>query len=145
MKQTIAHLLGFVLVIMLFSSCEKENEVPADILLSTTWKPGMQDKNPAINPPGNVRYSAVLTCQQDDTYHFNAKGALTINQGANKCNSDEPTIVTLPYTYNRATKELIIGGKKYTVAEESEEQVKYYAPVTSATGFEHLIFLLHKN
>ncbi|WP_162428315.1 hypothetical protein [Pontibacter pudoricolor] len=145
MKQIIACLLGFVLFIMLFSSCGKENEAPADILLSATWKPGMQDKNPATNPPGKVRYFAVLTCQQDDIYHFDAKGTLTINQGTTKCNAGEPTIATLPYTYNRTTKELIIDGMKYTVAEESGEQVKYYAPTASATEFEYLIFLLHKN
>jgi hypothetical protein len=73
------------------------------------------------------------------------RGALTINQGMDKCSGNEPATETLPYTYNRETKELIIDGFRYTVAEESKEQVKYYTPIPSSNGFEHLIFLLHKN
>jgi len=144
MKQTLTCLWGFALAVVLLSSCKKD-DVTADILLSTTWKPGMQDKNPASGPHGSIRYSAVLTCQQDDTYRFDSKGKLTINQGTNKCSTDEPATKSLSYSYNRETKELIIDGIRYTVVEETEEQVKYYVPVAYATGSEYLVYLLHKN
>ncbi|MBD1397171.1 hypothetical protein H9Q13_08350 [Pontibacter sp. JH31] len=143
MKKQKLTLLSVLLFILIFSSCAKEDENgPASILLSKEWKRGMVDKNPATNPAGRILYYAVQNCQKDDTFRFGANKALTINQGANKCVNNEPATTTVSYTYNETNKELIIDSFKYTLAEESKAQIKYYAPMSSQTGYDYIVYLL---
>lgn len=102
----------------------------------------MVDKNPSTNPSGRVLYYAVQNCEKDDTFIFGSNKELIVNQGTNKCVNEEPATTTLLYTYNESSKELIIDGIKYTIAEESKDQIKYYTYIPSATGNDYLVFLL---
>ena len=116
--------------------------MPASVLTSKTWKRGMVDKNPSTNPYGGVQYYPVQNCEKDDTFKFGSNNKLAINQGTNKCNSNEPATKTVSYSYTDSNKELIIDGTKYIVAEESKAQIKYYAPVPTSGGFSNVVFLL---
>jgi len=135
--------LLFMLFITLFSSCKKEDEnEPTNLLTAKTWTPGLIDKNTSTNPSGRIIYNAVLNCQKDDSYRFSSNGTLTINQGTEKCNNNESVAKTVSYTYNQDTKELIIDGIRYTLAEESTSQIKYYTLINPSTGYDYMVFLL---
>lgn len=127
-------------VLLIFSTCKKETN-DFDILTSKSWEPTLVDKNQSSNPQGGILYYAVLDCEKDDTYKFQKDGKLVINHGTNKCNDTEVATETVNYSYNKAAKELIIKGVKYTVADETKNQLKYYTAISSFTGFNNLIFI----
>jgi hypothetical protein len=131
------------LILILFttiSSCKEDNTAFVSIT-SKVWAPALTDKNSSSNPSGQILYYAVLDCEKDDSYRFGTDGKLTINRGTNKCNNAELSTEIVNYTYNSSTKELIIKGIKYTVADESAVQLKYYTAIPNATGIQYLIFL----
>jgi hypothetical protein len=130
------------LSLLAFSSCKKSVENPIDILTSKTWKKGIIDKNPSTNPSGTVLYSAVRDCENDDTFQFGSDGNLIVNRGADKCDPNELVTVSEPYTLNRKENELIIKGVRFTLAEESSTQIKYYAQPGPGSGYQYVIFLL---
>lgn len=122
--------------------CNKRDESTPDILTAKTWKRATQDKNPSSNPGGDVIYYAVKDCEKDDRFKFSVHGQLTIDQGSQKCDPDESEIVHLNYTLNRETKELVIDGIAYTLAEESADQIKYYTVIPATTSYLYVIYLL---
>ncbi|OGX85906.1 hypothetical protein BEN48_13910 [Hymenobacter glacialis] len=127
------------------TSCGSDTPAPpdAEVLLTKSWKRGMQDKNPSANP-ANVLFYPVQTCEQDDTFTFAADGTVLIDQGATKCSQNEPRTVSQSYSIDRTTKELRINGQKFKLLEETREQIKYSAelPPVNGAGFSSLIFLL---
>lgn len=142
MKKISFLFLSFIFLVAI--ACKKD-KTTIDILTSKSWKPSINDKNPALTPgiPGvNVSYYPVQECDKDDTYTFAKNGKLTINYGSNKCVDDQPTTLVLDYSYNRANNELIIDGQKFTVISEKTEQLKYYAPLPHNTGYEYVVHLL---
>jgi hypothetical protein len=137
------NLVNFVLILLFaFSACKKQNEVGVNIT-SKAWNPALTDKNSSSNPSRQILYYAVLECEKDDSYSFGTDGKLTINRGTIKCNNAELSTEIVNYTYHSSTKELIIKGVKYTVADESALQLKYYTAIPNATGFQSLIFLFN--
>lgn len=132
----------FALTFLTFSACKKDNKNSSDPLTSRTWKRGMNDKNTSTNPKGTVSYYAVKNCEKDDTFKFGSDGNLFLNRSSDQCEPNESQTETQTYTLNRTTKELVINGTKFTLAEESDSQIKYYAVLPPHTGFQYLIFLL---
>ncbi|TKB96203.1 hypothetical protein [Pedobacter cryophilus] len=134
-------LVGLILILFTtISSCKEDNAASVSIN-HKVWAPALIDKNSSSNPSGQILYYAVLDCEKDDSYRFGTDGKLTINRGTNKCNNAELSTEVVNYTYNLSNKELIIKGVKYTVADESAVQLKYYTAIPNATGFQSLIFL----
>lgn len=135
--------LSFVIIIVFLNACKKDNgEITTSFLTSKTWKRALADKNTSTNPPGRILYDPRLDCQKDDIYQFSSDGTLRIDKGANKCNQNELNNETLAYTYKKDNKELLIDGKKYTLAEESNNQIKYYTRMPSITGYDYIVYLL---
>lgn len=132
----------FILIAIFLTNCKKDNPGSSDILISKTWKRALNDKNPSTNPSGPIIYYAVQNCEKDDTFKFNSDGTLALDRSANKCDLGENQNVTQSYTVNRTNKELVIEGTKYTLAEETDSQIKYYTVIPSATGVQYLIYLL---
>jgi hypothetical protein len=137
---TIAALSLFTL--FTFSGCKKDNKNSTDIFTSKTWKRGLTDKNPSTNPPGKVLYNPVQNCEKDDTFKFATDGSFIVNRNAEKCDPDELQNETDTYTLNTTTKEFVINGVSYTLAEESANQIKYYVAIPSQTGYNYMVFLL---
>jgi outer membrane lipoprotein-sorting protein len=135
-----------LLIVALFgvfvSGCKQEDEEPKDLLLHKTWKRTRSDKNNLTNPSGRILYAAVLSCQKDDAYKFNSDGTLSITSGTEKCITNELANKNVTYSHNEITKELMIDGIKYTLAEESEDQIKYYAALPSESGSDYIVFML---
>lgn len=135
-------LIIVALSLFTFSNCKKDNKSSINILISKTWKKGLTDKNPSTNPSERVLYKAVQDCEKDDTFKFGTGGNLIVNRNSDKCDPNELQNETYTYTLNRTTKELVINGTKYVLAEESNNQIKYYAAIPSQTGYDYLVFLL---
>lgn len=129
-------------IILALSSCKKNSNNPSEILTEKTWKRGLTDKNPSTNPEGRVFYYGVKGCEKDDTYKFGSDGKLVLNRGSEKCEPSETQNETQSYTIDRTKKEIVINGTKFTLAEESNEQIKYCAALPYNTGYDYLIFLL---
>ncbi|KHJ37477.1 hypothetical protein PBAC_23210 [Pedobacter glucosidilyticus] len=130
------------LTLLTLLACNKDEDSSSTTITSKIWKRALIDKNPSTNPQGAMSYYAVLDCEKDDTFKFESNGNLVINRGANKCETSEDSNNTQTYTLNRANKELLINGARFTLAEESSEQIKYYATLPMASGFSQVIFLL---
>lgn len=130
------------LIILTLSSCKKNSNNSSNILTNKIWKRALNDKNPSTNPQGEVIYYPVQNCEKDDTFKFSTDGSLLVNHGTIKCESNELQNETQTYSLDRTKKELIINGIKFTLAEESSEQIKYYSVITQTSGFRYLIFLL---
>jgi hypothetical protein len=132
----------FAIYLIAFSNCKKEENV-SDILTSKTWKRGSVDLNPSTNPVGEHQYHPILNCHTDDRYTFRKDGNLVIERGTNKCDPNEIQTKTILYSIDRETNKLIIDSTSYTLAEESDNQIKYYKPVPSGTSLTScVIFLL---
>lgn len=130
-------------VIFTLPACKKDTgNPPKNILSSKTWKRGLTDKNPSTNPPGKIIYYAVKDCEKDDTFKFDPDGELTLNRNNSQCNPDEQKVALLTYALQEETKKLTIDGTDYILLEESKNQVKYGAALSSGTGNEYLVFLL---
>lgn len=140
MKKRLILLLS--LCVLLFSNCDKDNTEHENILLTKTWKRGLIDKNPKSNPLEKIIYYPVRECEKDDTFKFNSNNTLTINKGLDKCNPTESSSETIKYSYDNLKNELIMDGTKYTVTEESNGQIKYFAPLSPATGFAYFVYIL---
>jgi hypothetical protein len=135
-------LLTALLFVIAFSNCSRDKESQLNTLTSKTWRRALTDLNPTTNPQGQIIYYAVLNCEKDDTFKFNEDGSLIIDRNDNKCAQDELQIENQSYSLNRQTKELIIDGTTYILAEESNKQIKYYTVLPTTNGFQYLIFLL---
>ena len=138
----IRHLAILISILLIFTNCKKDSESPANILLSKTWKRGLVDKNPATNPPGPIIYYAVRNCEKDDSFKFGSENKLTWHRNIDKCDQNESPTETQTYSLNRTTNELFINGTKFTLAEESKSQIKYFALIPTTTGFQYLVYLL---
>lgn len=135
-------LVIMALIVLMLSSCKKNSESAPNLLTSKTWKFSLTDKNPATNPSGANAYYAVQNCEKDDTFKFGSDGKLEWFRNKDQCGINETPVVTRTYTYNHKTKELLIDGDKFILAEESKSQIKYYKPIARTNGFDNLIFLL---
>jgi hypothetical protein len=135
-------LLTAVLFTIAFSNCSKEKEKKTNTLTSKTWKRAWTDMNPTTNPQEPFLYYAVQNCEKDDTFTFNGDGSLIIDRNDVRCDQNELRVENQSYSINRQTKELVIGGTTYTLAEESNKQIKYYTVIPTPSGFQYLIFLL---
>ncbi len=132
----------FAFYLIAFSNCNKE-EYLSDILTSKTWKRGSVDLNTSTNPLGEHQYYPIWNCDIDDRYTFRKDGNLVIERGTNKCDPNEIQTETLLYSIDRETNKLIIDSTTYILAEESENQIKYYIPVPHGTNLtNYVIFLL---
>ncbi|MNJ92880.1 hypothetical protein D3C87_105540 [compost metagenome] len=132
-----------LMVVTVFLACKKdENEELIEIITSKAWRFGLTDLNTRTNPSGTVTYFAVPECEQDDTFTFKTDGTMVRTFGAKKCEGNTATSKTVNYSFNKETKELIIDGIKYSVAEENKSQFKYVLTVPEATGFSNRIYLL---
>ena len=135
-----------ILIVTLFvfgaSSCKKQTADSQETLTSKSWKRALNDLNPSTNPQGPVLYYAVRNCEKDDTFTFGSSGKLVIDRSNDKCDPNESQTENQSYTLNRQTKALVINGTTFTLAEESNTQIKYYAVVPMPGGFQYLVFLL---
>lgn len=95
-------LLSFVLLVTI-SACKKDEEDTAtpktatEYLTAGFWKTTSITINPGVNFGGTVItdfYAQMLPCSKDDITRFNANGTITDDEGATKCDVNDPQTTT---------------------------------------------------
>ncbi len=110
-------LIALALVITL-ASCKKEEttittKTPTEYLTAGNWKVTGMTINPGIEVLGvvltDIYALGIEDCTKDDLITFNTDGTLTEDEGASKCNPDDPQ------TTNDGTWTLSDDGKTLTI------------------------------
>jgi len=90
-----------VVMVFMFSSCKKDDETKSDVdyLTAGNWRVTGMEIDPAIDIPGigtitDVYEYMVEDCDKDDLIRFNPDGTLVEDQGAIKCDPDDPQTIT---------------------------------------------------
>jgi|GEM_PF-6524485 len=95
---------------------EDGNSVSArEIVLSKTWKRGLEDKTPSVLPSGRSSY--------------------------NDCLENESSVESVSYTYNKESGELVMSGLRYKVLENSKNQVRFNLATASVSRYDNIVYL----
>ncbi|MCF8367689.1 MAG: lipocalin family protein [Bacteroidales bacterium] len=99
-------LLGLLsFAVILLSSCSKSDDEPAgdtpktttEKLTSGNWKVTAMTIDPGINFFGTIYtdfYAQMEACEKDDLIKFNSNGTITDDEGATKCDANDPQATT---------------------------------------------------
>ena len=103
---TVKHLvIPMILLIALAVSCKKEAAVSTDnsVLLTTgLWKRTGETTN------GKDTFTALGSCDKDNTYVFATDGKATFDEGATKCNTTDPQTTTGSWAFTGTDKTKMI-------------------------------------
>lgn len=90
-----------IALLIVLSSCKKDDaaKTPKDFLTAGYWKVTGMEFNPGIDIGGGVVITDVFdlivpACVKDDLLKFNTNGTLTEDEGATKCDPDDPQTIT---------------------------------------------------
>jgi hypothetical protein len=131
--------IGFIFLVMLLvvSACKKDEETEAqpqktttDYLTAGYWKTTAMTIDPGINFGGTVItdfYAQMLPCSKDDLTRFNANGTITDDEGATKCDVNDPQ------TTNDGTWVLSADNKSITLTYPGEEPITIVFSTINAT------------
>lgn len=91
--------------LLVFASCKKEKNEPdkTQMLVSGSWKITAMTVEPAIDwfgtPVTNV-YLQLPPCVKDDLTIFKSNGIVNYDEGASKCDPNDPQTTTGTWTFN---------------------------------------------
>jgi len=86
--------------LLTFTACKKDEDSPKtakDYLTAGFWKMTAGTIDPGIDFGGTVItdfYAFLDACEKDDLTRFNADGTITDDEGATKCDPDDPQTTT---------------------------------------------------
>jgi len=91
--------INFLLIVSLFLatlSCKKDDApTKTDLLSGKNWILTAETVSPAIDYNGNLvtdLYAQMDDCDKDDISKFNANGTYTFEEGATKCDVNDPQV-----------------------------------------------------
>lgn len=131
MKTVISKLsLLSLLVIILFSSCSKNEEtISAKTIFLTekTWKfdsYGLDENNNGVI---DETENAMQSCETDDVFTFNVVGTGSLNHGTTECSPGEPAIDNFNWSFSNNETELAIFGapEKISILNDATLEVYY--------------------
>ena len=131
MKTVISKLsLLSLLVIILFSSCSKNEEtISAKTIFLTekTWKfdsYGLDENNNGVI---DETENAMQSCETDDVFTFNVVGTGSLNHGTTECSPGEPSIDNFNWSFSNNETELAIFGapEKISILNDATLEVYY--------------------
>lgn len=127
---------SFFLTIIIFSSCQKDVETPdtktkTELITQGTWK----YKSATV---GGTAYS-IPACQQDNIYSFLTIGTGSMDEGATKCNSSDPSPVPFTWSFESGETSIlfsvpIFGTNSVTLVSISETELVVSYPYTPPAG-----------
>ncbi|HMQ47648.1 MAG TPA: DUF5004 domain-containing protein [Saprospiraceae bacterium] len=94
-----------LICLLLVNSCKKEKDTldKTQLLTNGSWKLTTMTVEPAIDwfgtPVTNV-YLQLPTCVKDDLTIFKSNGIINYDEGASKCNPNDPQTTTGTWTFN---------------------------------------------
>ncbi len=117
MEKTLKFAIAGLMLVAL--GCKKEEAAPAatttttttttptktktDYLTESSWKLKALTVSPAINISGTAItdwYSQLDACDKDDTEKYNTNGSFSLDEGASKCDPNDPQTTTGTWVFN---------------------------------------------
>lgn len=92
-------LLLILTVIMVFVSSCTEDKSNTELLTGTDWRITAWTVSPAILGITDW-YANMEPCEKDDSFSFNSDGSASIDEGASKCDPDDPQTETGTWSFN---------------------------------------------
>lgn len=92
MKKTFLKLSFAVVVLLSVSSCKKSNNSKSrtELLTQKAWIISNSEIGSGENWATEEEFASWETCQKDDAIIFKTDKTIEVNQGASKCEEDEP-------------------------------------------------------
>ncbi|QQS27941.1 MAG: DUF5004 domain-containing protein [Sphingobacteriales bacterium] len=91
-------LLILTVIMVLVSSCT-EDKSNTELLTGTDWRITAWTVSPAILGITDW-YANMEPCEKDDSFSFNSDGSASIDEGASKCDPDDPQTETGTWSFN---------------------------------------------
>jgi len=132
-------LLVIISAVVLFAGCKKdEDKTNKDMLVGKTWI----NTALTIDPPlqiGDITITdlfnqAFYACSKDDTQQFKSDGGYVFDEGASKCDPNDPQTVTGTWVMNPDMTVVTVTAfgetMSYTIVSISDNQLKYTYSIT---------------
>lgn len=135
MKIVFLKLTPISFLIILFTSCNKENDIVnrnTELLIQKSWKfeiYGLDENNNGVIEESE---NNMLDCESDDVYSFYANGGGAFKGGAYPCTMGETTVINFKWRFENNCTELAIfaAPEKINKLDENILEV-YYMDVNS--------------
>lgn len=147
----------FAFALLLLSACSKSDDsstnntqqVPKkELLTASSWKykswtvnPGLQD---SLGNTFTDYYAYLPQCEKDDIITFATNGSVTIDEGASKCDANDPQEQVNTWAFTNNESKLNMGGFAYNITTlTSTEMVLTFSDLQGSTTVNHTITFKH--
>lgn len=148
----------FAFVLLLLSACSKNDDSSAntttpqpskkELLTANSWKykswtvtPGLQD---SLGNTFTDYYAYLPQCEKDDIITFATNGGVTIDEGASKCDANDPQEQIGTWSFLNNETKLNMNGYTYSIATlTSTELVLTFTDLQGSTTVNHTVTLRH--
>lgn len=135
MKTLLLKLIPISFLIIISTSCNKENDVlnrNTALLIEKSWKfeiYGLDENNNGVIEESE---NYMLDCESDDVYSFYANGGGAFKGGANLCSMEETTVINFKWRFENNCTELAIFASPEKINKLDENILEvYYIDVNS--------------
>lgn len=109
--------------------CKKDEETKTDLLTSGQWRVTALTLTPGIDLDGDGDldpdwYSLFEACDKDDYYVFNANGTYESNEGATKCDPDDPQTDSGTWSFVENETKINMDGDIATIEELTKNRFR---------------------
>ena len=114
--------------LLIFGACSKKDDdnppekTKTELLTAGFWKVTAMTVDPGINFGGTIItdfYAQMLDCQKDDLTKFETNGKITDDEGATKCDPNDPQ------TTNNGSWVLSADGKSITISYPGDDPITF--------------------
>lgn len=130
--KTIAVLFLFSLIV---SSCKKKNDQKSKTTLLTQKEWLISKFEEKLNTSAYVDdFPNWTDCDKDDKYVFNTNNIVEVNEGATKCNTSDPQIIsTSAWAFTVNETKITMNGDTYTIDQLDETTLVISGSLTVGT------------
>jgi hypothetical protein len=104
-------ILNLLTLTVLLSACKKDDQVPTktELLTKGVWKMtaytvdpefAIFDNNGNMTGTTNDMFATMEDCEKDDTNKFNTDKTMVADEGATKCDSSNPQMTSMVWSFN---------------------------------------------
>lgn len=136
---------------LILPACKKDDKskTRTELLTSGSWHVTAYTVDPAIDWDGDGTeesniYAIMDECIKDDHTTFTADGKGELDEGATKCNDNDPQVTPLEWSFDQNEEQLIVQGTDYLIEALTESQlVVKEIEVISAVTVTHTVTFSH--
>jgi hypothetical protein len=132
---------SLMLLLFLFSACEKEEKAQSkmDLLTSGQWKITTYTLTPPFDIngdgiPDSDGLAVREACRRDNLFIFSRNGTLTIDEGGTKCDPNDPQQEISTWSFQNNETEIIIDGTRALLQELTETRMRVQVDIGTSKG-----------